>query len=138
MRWLRPRLDPVRARIPDAFFSLGGGPPEQGRGHSHTRVTQVGPPFTPLMDVSEVVPLIPFLCTCDTITYFLSPPLTLRLKVLRLAVKDIRSCLPGGTLLGAVAYADTFIEVSASGRMTVEGRLGTDELIVDGNGKRAL
>ena len=36
-----------------------------------------------------------------------------RLKVLRLAVKDIRSCRPGGALLGAVAYADTFLEVGA-------------------------
>ena len=31
--------------------------------------------------------------------------------MLRLAVKDIMSRQPGGALLGAVAYADTFLEV---------------------------
>ncbi|GAX82253.1 hypothetical protein CEUSTIGMA_g9681.t1 [Chlamydomonas eustigma] len=40
-----------------------------------------------------------------------------KLKVLRLAIKDIQSKVHPGSLLGAVAYADTFLEVPAhSGR----------------------
>ena len=41
-----------------------------------------------------------------------------KLKVLRLAVRDVRSRNPvcPGALLGAVAYADTFLEVRRGGR----------------------
>ena len=40
-----------------------------------------------------------------------------KLKVLRLAVRDVRSRNPAcpGALLGAVAYADTFLEVGGWG-----------------------